>query len=100
LRIVQTMPPGSSYAHQSRMQVAAAVSDEDPRAAIELYREALVPYLSRTGRRNYGQITRYLRLMRPLYQRLDALDEWQAIVDDLRRRYPGRKVLMRMLDAL
>jgi len=33
-------------------------------------------------------------------KRLDALDEWQSIVDDLRRRYPGRKVLMRMLEAL
>jgi tetratricopeptide (TPR) repeat protein len=100
LRIVKTLPPGAYYAHQSRMQVAAAVSDEDPRAAIELYHAALAPYLSKTGRRNYGHITRYLRLMRPLYQRLGTLDEWQAIVDDLRRRYPGRKVLMRMLDAL
>jgi hypothetical protein len=33
-------------------------------------------------------------------KRLGTLDEWQAIVDDLRQRYPGRKVLMRMLDAL
>jgi hypothetical protein len=33
-------------------------------------------------------------------KRLDALEEWQAILDDLRRRYPGRKVLMRMLEAL
>ena len=48
----------------------------------------------------YEQIIRYLRLMRPLYQRLDALDEWQAIVDDLRRRYPGRKLLLEMLEAL
>ena len=38
--------------------------------------------------------------MRPLYQRLDALDEWQAIVNDLRRRYPGRKLLPEMLGAL
>jgi len=100
LQIVKTMPPGAYYAHQTRMQVAAAVGDEDPRAAIEFYREALAPYLSKTGRRNYGRIMRYLRLMRPLYQRLNALDEWQAIVDDLRRRYPGRKVLIKMLDAL
>ncbi len=38
--------------------------------------------------------------MRPLYQMLDALDEWQAIVNDLRRRYPGRKLLLEMLEAL
>jgi len=100
LQIVKTMPLGAYYAHQTRMQVAAAVGDEDPRAAIEFYREALTPYLSKTGGRNYGRIMRYLRLMRPLYQRLNALDEWQAIVDDLRRRYPGRKVLIKMLDAL
>jgi tetratricopeptide (TPR) repeat protein len=100
LQVVKTMPPGAYYAHQSRMQVAAAVSNADPQAAIEFYREALAPYLSKTGRENYEQIIRYLRLMRPLHQRLDALDEWQIIVDDLRRRYPGRKVLIKMLDAL
>ena len=33
-------------------------------------------------------------------KRLGTLDGWQAIVNDLRRRYPGRKVLMRMLEAL
>jgi tetratricopeptide (TPR) repeat protein len=100
LQMVQTMPPGAYYAHQARMQVAAAIGSQDPRAAIELYQEALAPYLSRTGRSNYEQIIRYLRLMRPLYQRLDALDKWQVIVDDLRRRYPGRKVLTEMLKAL
>ena len=100
LQIVKTMPLGAYYAHQSRMQVAAAVCDEDPQAAIELYREMLAPYLPKTGRRNYEQIIRYLRLMRSLYQRLDALDEWQAIVQDLRHRYPGRKVLMKMLEGL
>jgi len=100
LQVVKAMPSGAYYAHQSRMQVAAAVGDEDPRAAIELYREALAASLPKTGRRNYAQILRYLRLLRPLYERLDALDEWQAIVDDLRRRYPGRKVLMKMLGSL
>ena len=100
LQIVKAMPTGAYYAHQARMQVAAAVGDEDPPAVIELYREALAPYLPKTGRRNYEQVIRYLRLLRPLYQMLDALDEWQAIVNDLRRRYPGRKVLMRMLEAL
>jgi len=38
--------------------------------------------------------------MRPLYRRLDALDEWQTIVDDRRRRGPGRKKLLEMLEAL
>ena len=100
LQVVKTMPLGTYYAHHYRMQVASVVGDEDPRAAIELYREALAPFLSKTGRTNYAQILCYLRLLHPLYERLDALDEWQAIVDDLRRRYPGRKVLMGMLEAL
>jgi uncharacterized Zn finger protein len=82
------------------MQVAAAVGEHDPRAAIELYRGVLAPYLSKTGRRNYEQIIHYLRLLRPLYQKLDAMAEWQAIVDDQRRRYPGRRVLIKMLREL
>ncbi len=100
LEIAKTMPPGAYYAHQARMQVAAAVGDEDPQAAIELYREVLASYLSKTGRSNYGLIIRYLRILRPLYQKRGTLDEWQAIVDDLRRRYPGRKVLLKMLETL
>jgi hypothetical protein len=100
LRIVKKMPPGAYYAHQARLQVAAAIAKEDPRAAIELYREVLAPYLSKKGRSNYELILRSLRLLRPLYQRVDALDEWQAIAADLRRRYPGRKVLLEMLEAL
>jgi uncharacterized Zn finger protein len=100
LQVARAVPPGTSYGDQVRMRVAAAVSDEDPRAAIELYQQAAAPYLSKTGRRNYEQIIFYLRLMHPLYARLGALDEWQAAVDGLRRRYPGRKVLLEMLDAL
>jgi tetratricopeptide (TPR) repeat protein len=99
-QIVKRIPHGAYYAHQARMQVASVIGTEDPQAAIELYREALAPYLPKTGRSNYEQSIRYLSLMRPLYQRLNTLDEWHAIVDDLRHQYPGRKVLMGMLEEL
>jgi hypothetical protein len=76
LQIANTIPSGDSYAHPTRMLVMAIVGKQDPRAAIELDREALTPYLSKTGRGNYEQILLYVRLMYPLYRRLDALDEW------------------------
>ena len=54
------------------------------------------------GERPFLDIEPWVQKIRSVFSRgfYAGLHRVHRLVDDLRRRYPGRKVLMRMLEAL
>lgn len=64
-------------------EVADAVCDSHPKAATALHKECTRRLIADRGRPNYRTAADLLVKAKTLYDRMDALNEWQSFLDDL-----------------
>jgi len=80
--------------------VADAVSDLQPDAALEIWQGLVAKNLEYAGEECYRVICKALAKMQPVMKKAGRLDEWQRGVADIRTEYKRRRNLVKMLDDL
>ena len=89
-------PHSPSYADR----VAAAVSDSHPARALEIYTAALNAQLPNAQPSAYEAAAGYLKKLRPIYEALERLGEWEALVASIREKYRNRPRFMEILESV
>ncbi len=80
--------------------VADAVSDLRPDAALEIWQGLVGKNLQYASEECYRVICKALAKMQPVMKKAGRLDEWQRGVADIRTEYKRRRNLVKMLDDL
>lgn len=65
------------------LTVAEAAEEDHPKDAIQLYTTRAHALIDDRGRSNYAEAGDLLLRVKALYDRMDALDEWQSFLDTL-----------------
>jgi uncharacterized Zn finger protein len=86
LELVHSQPRSEYgyFASNMRLEVARAVQETRPRAAMELYRKEAEERIENRGRDNYREACRLLTHVRALYDRLGEAEEWRRYLTALR----------------
>ena len=80
--------------------VAKAVEDKYPQLALNIWRAIADNLIAQSKVNSYRQAASYLRLMQKTYTKMDRLDEWQHLLDELRKTHEPKRRLMEILDSL
>jgi tetratricopeptide (TPR) repeat protein len=80
------------------LHLAAVRGQEHPAEALEVYRRHLEAALQPANNRAYDQVAQLLEAMGPLYVALGEVDDFDALVAEIRTTYKRRPNLMRCLD--
>jgi len=81
-------------------RVAKAAERSRPVEAMRLYQTIAERMIARRGRENYVEAGRYLRKVRKLMRRTGNVRDWQAYLDDLRRRFRPLQALYEELESI
>ena len=79
-------------------RLAEASQHTLPMRAIELHLTSLRPKLERADARTYTEVAKQLVTMRAFYEAGDALDDFEALLRDLRETYRRRPTFIATLD--
>lgn len=79
-------------------RLADASKDSCPMRAVGLHLAALRPKLERADPRTYAEVAKQLVTMRAFYEAGGALDEFEALLGDLRETYRRRPTFIAALD--
>lgn len=60
----------------------------------------LVEIVAQVKPKAYEQAAEYLRMMRKVFQKTKAMNDWNALLADLRKRHKAKRRLMQELDTL
>ena len=80
--------------------VADAVSDVKPDAALAIWRGLIDKNLESASEECYGAICKALAMMQPVMKKSGRLDDWRKLIDGIRTEYKRRRNLVKMLDDL
>ncbi|MCR5752529.1 MAG: hypothetical protein K6G91_11250 [Kiritimatiellae bacterium] len=80
--------------------VADAVSDLQPDAALEIWRGLVAKNLECASEECYRVICKALAKMQPVMKKAGRLDEWLKGIADIRSEYKRRRNLVKLLDDL
>ncbi len=83
---------------QLSLHVAAARGEQHPAEALGVYRRHVDAALQPAKNRAYDQVVRLLATMRPLYLAVGGVDDFDALVAEIRTSYKRRPNLMKRLD--
>lgn len=100
---IRAQPRGPGFfdrtlSHADR--VAEAVVSAFPDRSIAIYRAALDAQLPQAKQSAYESATGYLRKLRPVYETLGQIGEWEALVTSIREKYRNRPRFLELLDRL
>lgn len=87
------LPQLERYNVPLRLQVADAVQDTHPRAAMQLYQAAAEEEIGRADRRHYQTAASYLSQARAIAQRHGLDDDWDRYLQKLRQDHARRPAL-------
>lgn len=88
------------FSGDKEWDVADAVCDAKPDAALEIWRGLVDRNLEYADEECYRVICKALTKMQPVMKKAGRLDEWRRIIADIRAEYKRRRNLVKMLDDL
>ena len=80
--------------------VAEKVASRFPDEAISIWLGLIAANRGKTGNGHYDQIAQALGNMRPVMERIGRLDEWKALIAEIRTTDKGKRNLMKILDGI
>ena len=80
--------------------LAKAVRETHPEAALAIWRGLAEQEIAHTKPSAYEVAGGYLEQMKPVYEKLSKLDEWQSLLTELRTKNRPKRCLMAVLDRL
>ena len=81
-------------------KVAEAVAHSHPILALDTWKDIVEGLIAQVKPKAYEEAAIYLRLMEQTYVRIDRLDEWQRLLQELRTKHKAKRRLMGVLDSL
>ncbi len=84
---------------EEALQVARAVAETRPHAALEIYRQQVERLIDGRNRGSYGEAARLLAQMRGIYTKLGESEAWSSYIEELRERYRSLRALKEELAA-
>lgn len=85
---------------QTDKQVAAAVANAHPQLALDIWRKVVDNLIGETKPRAYAEAATYLQLMHKVYKKTKRLNEWKAVLTELRTTHKAKRRLLEVLDTL
>ncbi|MDP3430211.1 MAG: SWIM zinc finger family protein [Desulfomicrobium sp.] len=82
------------------LTVAQAVSTSHPQVALDIWRRKVESLIAQVKPKAYETAAGYLTQMRKVFQATKRMDEWKALLADLRKRHKPKRRLMEELDLL
>jgi len=82
-----------------RNRVAAAVTESNPKRAVEIYYAQLEHHLIETGDSAYERVVSVLRKIQPILVSLNRSSLWRKLLSDIRDKYRNRPKLMQRLEV-
>jgi len=82
------------------LSVAEAVAKSHPQTALDIWRREVEWLIAQVKPRAYEQAAEYLRMMRKIFQKTKRMNDWNALLADLRKRHKAKRRLMQELDTL
>ena len=82
------------------LTVANAVSASHPQVALDIWRRKAESLIAQVKPKAYEEATEYLVRMRKVFQATKRMEEWKALLADLRKRHKPKRRLMAELDML
>ncbi len=81
-------------------RVAAAVADEFPDRAVAIWRKIAESHIAQTKPSAYQQAAVYLRKIKAVLEKQQRANEWQELLQSLRKQHARKKKLIEVLDQL
>lgn len=81
-------------------KVAKAVRESHPDFALGVWRRLAENQINQTSAGGYEAAGGHLRQMREVYERTGRVDEWAALVQDIRQRHKRKRNMMAVLDEV
>ena len=100
MRLYQAMKKGSRTHWFVGEKVAKAVFRTHPEVALAIWRENVDRLIAEVKPRAYVEAGGFLRLMRKVYEAGNRLDEWRALLAELRRTHKAKRRLLEVLDGV
>ena len=80
--------------------VAHAVANTHPDLALAIWEDIVDSLIAQVKPKAYEEAAVYLRFMKKVYTRNQRLDNWQKLLNRLRREHKAKRRLMGVLDTL
>jgi len=81
-------------------QVADALAQSRPEIALDIWRGIAEQLIAQVKPKAYVEAAAYLKKMKQLYSRNRRTEEWNAFLQELRKRHKAKRRLMEILDTL
>lgn len=80
--------------------VAQAVADTHPDLALSIWQNIVDSLIAQVKPRAYDEAAVYLQSMKKVYTRDQRLEDWQGLLEELRKKHKAKRRLMGVLDTL
>jgi len=80
--------------------LAKAVATSHPDVALRIWQSIAESLIGQVKPKAYQEAAKYLRKMHKVYEQIDRLTDWNALIMNLRTRHKAKRRLMEVLDGL
>lgn len=98
--LYQRLRKAKRWGWETDKTVATAVADTHPDLALAIWTEIVNNLIKQVKPKAYEEAAVYLRSMRKVYDRNRRLEDWQRLLEGLRREHKAKRRLMGILDTL
>jgi len=98
--LYQRLRKTKQWGWETDKTVAHAVANTHPDLALAIWEDIVDSLIAQVKPKAYEEAAVYLRFMKKVYTRNQRLDNWQKLLNRLRREHKAKRRLMGMLDTL
>ena len=98
--LYQRLRKAKRWGWETDKTVAKAVANTHPDLALAIWTEIVNNLIKQAKPKAYEEAAVYLRLMRKVYDRDHRREDWQRLLEGLRREHKAKRRLMSILDTL
>lgn len=100
LAIYTERPTAQRWGYSVDETLANAVATSHPDVAVEIWRSISERLIGQVKPKAYLEASKYLRKVRKVFEQNKRLEEWSAVINDLRVRHKAKRRLMEVLNEL
>ncbi|EAR20743.1 hypothetical protein [Nitrococcus mobilis] len=100
VNLYQRLRKAKRWGREIDKTVAKAVADTHPDLAPTIWTEIVNSLIDQVKPKAYEEAAVYLRLMKKIYARNHRLEDWQKLLEGLRRGHKAKRRLIAILDTL
>lgn len=98
--LYQQLPKKQRWGWETDKKVAQAVANTHSDLALAIWKDIVNSLIAQVKPKAYEEASVYLRFMEKVYARNRHLEDWQGLLEELRRKHKAKRRLIRVLDTL